>query len=64
MASKRLIRRRQCGDKVAHQTKADALRLVNVLWRKDGGRMNAYRCPWCHKWHVGHKPLRGRHRGW
>lgn len=56
MASKRRIRRKECGDKHRHATRAEAVSHL-VSLRKSGrvsGDIHAYRCPWGDHWHVGH----------
>lgn len=52
MASKRRLRRRQCGDKTP-MTEDAAWSLARARW-KQGVRFHAYRCPFCKHWHVGH----------
>jgi hypothetical protein len=56
VSSKRAIRRRACGKKTRHATEADARAHIAALHHKKGyqGQMRAYRCPFCHGWHVGH----------
>lgn len=56
MSSKRRIRRKSCTRKIRHATEADAREHIGALVRRKGwtGRMNAYRCPFCNGWHVGH----------
>jgi rubrerythrin len=46
-------RRRECGDKVRHDTQEDARREAELLSRVHGGGFSVYRCPWCGCWHVG-----------
>ncbi|CAM5457348.1 hypothetical protein TMEC54S_03488 [Thauera mechernichensis] len=56
MSSKRRIRRRSCKRKIRHVSEADARHHIAALLNRKGwtGRMNAYRCPFCNGWHVGH----------
>lgn len=58
MSSKRRIRRSQCGRKVRHPDEATARRAIHKLRLAYGdaplGYMNAYRCPHCGGWHIGH----------
>lgn len=49
---------RGCGRKRAYQTKAAAQKVVGRHAR-EGDVVEAYRCRWCDRWHVGHRsPLR------
>lgn len=47
--------RRQCVGKIAHETKQAALSHVFSLVRGGArkGRVSAYKCKVCGKWHVG-----------
>ena len=56
MSSKRAIRRRSCKGKVRHLTADAASAAIHHLNMRKGwqGRMNAYRCPFCGGYHVGH----------
>ena len=54
-----------CRQKRQFHTRAAALRVVHTLIEQGAaeGSMNAYRCPRCGAWHVGHRRLtQGRHR--
>lgn len=53
MASKRRIRRKQCGDKQRHKSEAEATAHAVSYLHKFGKYKRAYRCSWCHYWHVG-----------
>lgn len=55
MASKRNVRRRACQGKKS-LTKAEAFGLAVKLRNRNGAHMDAYPCPHCHAWHVGHRP--------
>jgi hypothetical protein len=56
MASLRGLRRR------AHDGKRPLSRWVaRGLAERSGGSLQAYPCPWCGAWHVGH-PVRRPHR--
>jgi hypothetical protein len=67
MASKRAKRRRAergrehgCGFKRAHNTFAQAQAHIDSLRSMDGlcmagDLLHPYRCPYCGRWHVGHK---------
>ncbi|EAP0942965.1 hypothetical protein B7802_07380 [Salmonella enterica] len=60
MASKRRLRRKQCGRKRCHKTAADAcieLRLIKLKYGHQG-QIGVYRCPFCNNYHVGHTPGR------
>ncbi len=53
----------QCGSKHTYRSKSEAKRAIRraqthgVSFRREHDRpMNAYRCPYCHKFHIGHKP--------
>ena len=64
MASKRQLRRKQCGDKVRHAKLEFAL----IAARKAGvGKVfaandtfSAYACPHCGGFHIGHRPTPNR----
>ena len=63
MSSKRRIRRNQCGRKVRHADEAAARRAIWKLAQAYGGGlgyMNAYRCPHCSGWHIGHANARSK----
>lgn len=61
MASKRHLRRKACQGKVRHLTEAHARAAIHSLHTGKGwqGHMNAYRCPFCKGWHVGHAKRQG-----
>lgn len=59
MASKRVLRRRQCGHKHRHATQREARAHVVALEYAGGHDLQPYRCPWCKQFHVGH--ARSRH---
>lgn len=50
------VRARVCGDKRAHAVNADARKHADELNAKHGDHAAPYRCPFCHRWHVGHTP--------
>lgn len=57
MASKRRLRRNQCGSKVRHASEHAAHLAIRTMRRQAGGAigyLNAYMCPHCGGWHVGH----------
>lgn len=59
MASKRRIRRKQCGNKRRYPTSAAAMaEMQDVIrnGRKGGGWLNVYRCQFCRGYHFGHAP--------
>ncbi|EAY0359032.1 hypothetical protein B2J38_16715 [Salmonella enterica] len=60
MASKRRLRRKQCSGKIRFASAEDAVRRIQILHRKYGhrGQLQAYHCPFCKGWHVGHAPGR------
>ncbi len=41
--------------KRGYETRAEAMDRARVLANRDGAAMNAYRCPTCRLWHVGHE---------
>jgi len=53
---------RMCEGKHRHPTRAEALAHIGSLVRRGahGGRLNAYKCPHCDGFHVGHRPRRRR----
>lgn len=62
MASKRRIRRMQCGTKVRHPDQKSAVVSIAKLHRRRGyqGFMHAYHCRFCGGWHTGHVQNYGR----
>jgi hypothetical protein len=65
MADRQLQRAKQCGRKVRYKRLADALKARQEIYRRHNDRMNAYKCPFCRRWHLGHsapwrKPKRQR----
>ena len=55
MASKRRLRRKQCGNKVRHATEEAAMKHYAALrYGKGEGGIKVYHCPHCHGYHVGH----------
>jgi hypothetical protein len=58
MASKRRIRRLQCGGKIRYETQDQAYGGLrkHTLMRKETWPMSPYRCRFCRGWHIGHTP--------
>ncbi|MDA8428928.1 MAG: hypothetical protein M0T70_06695 [Geobacteraceae bacterium] len=57
MASKRNIRRRQCGRKMrfeSHDLAMNAMYSVIRAGKKRGGFLHVYRCRFCSGYHFGH----------
>jgi hypothetical protein len=56
MASKRRLRRK-CAHKRKY-TEDDAYEQAKKLMGRqlEYGRIGPYHCPFCHAWHVGHRP--------
>lgn len=57
MSTKRRLRRKQCGDKVRHASRADAemaCRSVAQAHKLDTN-LRPYLCQWCRRWHIGHR---------
>ena len=55
MASKRRVRRQQCGNKIRHTSEAAAALHVDSLRYAQTVNVQAYHCPFCHHWHVGRR---------
>ena len=55
MSSKRNLRKKQCAGKQAHNTLHEASMHAFSLGLR---YYSAYRCRWCHKFHVGRIPDR------
>jgi hypothetical protein len=57
-----VTKHRTCGTKQAHATKAAAKAHIGSLIAAGTHKraMTAYKCPYCHKWHVGHVARRRR----
>ena len=58
MASKRRIRRKQCGKKRRHATRDNAV--IEMVRSRVSSGLHPYRCEFCGMWHVGGK----RPKGW
>lgn len=57
MASKRHVRRHQCGKKYRYADEATAKAAAFALFRQKGGPLrDAYRCRWCRWYHIGRRP--------
>lgn len=54
-------RDKACEGKQRHDTREQANAHKNNLIRKGNVLLEVYLCPWCNKYHVGHRP-RGRKR--
>lgn len=60
MSSKRKMRKNQCIGKVRHDTLKEA-----IAARKrtpEFGKMQSYKCRWCHAYHNGHVPTEKKKR--
>ena len=55
MSSKRAIRRKACEGKIKHNSRNDAWAARRKL-PFDESPMNIYKCKFCKKWHIGHRP--------
>lgn len=57
-----MTKARECGKKYPHNTKreAEAHKWSLVRGGARPGAMQVYKCPFCQKWHVGHKKRRRR----
>lgn len=60
MSSKRGVRRKMCRGKVAHESWAAARRVWWTHYNRDGTNLDVYKCPNCHKFHLGHAAGIGR----
>ncbi len=56
MSSKRRIRRRSCEGKIPYATSEAAKTAIYAQRHKWTARMNAYPCPFCGQYHIGHAP--------
>jgi hypothetical protein len=59
MSSKRRIRRKCCEGKKRYDSKEEAGKDLYILVKTTSTtfkEMNIYRCRFCHKYHIGHKP--------
>lgn len=59
MASKRRLRRKQCG-KHSFPDEKTANTACLIARKERGQRLHAYRCNFCPTWHIGHIPARVR----
>lgn len=57
-----MSRARECGTKIPHRSRGAALKQIRSLIQAgtNGRAMQAYRCPHCGAWHVGHRKNRRR----
>jgi hypothetical protein len=62
MASKRRIRRKECGDKQRYSDSKQAKTAAFLISRKTGEKLHSYDCKFCNGWHVGHPPINQQHR--
>jgi hypothetical protein len=58
MGSKRRLRRKECEGKRRYATAGEASAAVNAARGSAAGGqyLEAYQCPHCGGWHIGHKP--------
>jgi hypothetical protein len=55
MASKRRIRRKQCGNKQSYSIEK-AILAAKIVGRKSRGKVSHYKCGFCGNYHIGHTP--------
>lgn len=57
MATKRLLRKKSCGNKIRYDTKQDAILAgVKVKYKtRDTSYIDGYYCKFCKHYHWGHK---------
>jgi hypothetical protein len=55
MASKRSARRKQCEGKNKYLTIDEAVSAADHRRRAVGAALDAYRCPFCGAFHIGHR---------
>lgn len=60
MSSKRAQRRRACTGKIGYQDLDAAVAAAGEVWRRYRDSLNAYRCRFCGRFHLGHPPARVR----
>ncbi len=39
--------------KVAYRTRSEALSAAHLAWTMNQAELDAYRCEYCHQWHIG-----------
>ena len=54
MSSKRLLRKRQCGDKVKYSDQTEAVAAIISFRRRNSIYLKSYKCSFCGTWHIGH----------
>lgn len=66
MASKRHLRRKACEGKRRHPSVREAQHAVQVLYQRHvvDGEVQAYQCPFCGGYHVGHARHGGKGASW
>jgi hypothetical protein len=52
------MRRRSCEGKRAYSHEGAARQMAGQAARERGETLEAYRCPFCGAWHIGHPPAR------
>ena len=60
ISSMEAFRLRSCGSKVPHPTRRAAKHAARAAATHGLGRMHAYACRFCGRWHVGHPMRRDR----
>jgi hypothetical protein len=60
MSAKNARQKRKCKGKVHYNSRKDAdhARRLSVVKYQPNRAVNVYRCPFCHKWHIGHSRMR------
>lgn len=56
MASKRRLRRKQCGDKVKFATSKEAENAAKFRSKDSKAWIASYKCQFCGFYHIGHPP--------
>ena len=51
-----------CDRKIAHPNKVAARHEAWRMGQAVGGRFDVYHCPFCRRWHVGHRTLKQNKR--
>jgi len=62
MASKRQVRRSECGNKKKFDTFEEAGRSSKISSMITKRRIMAYKCKWCGGFHIGHPPKKVKQR--
>lgn len=59
MASRRAVKRKQCGNKIRFNSQTEAVGIGISLMKKKKIHVVSYKCSFCNGWHLGHNRKSG-----